>query len=576
MDKRNNRVSLLLRITSVLTFTSLIILFGLTWISNWDPFIWTLTQYLGPLLFLGIWTPLAGSFLTLRPEISSIRKTFFPVLFGSILVVLGALLLNQRLILLLLEAISGLFILESTTIELFVVTELIFGIILPANEEFMKIIPLIVILQSPIVLFNPEISDSTSEFETHFSVATLRQIGFYGIVSGTIFTFLELFLNQWSAVDASGSTEGIFFQILFRTLFPLHILATFLISLGIGKLKISLVEKQNSRTAILTSSGYFILGWGFHSFWNTINVIYGVYLPDAVIELYSVLAIFGIFAVLLLLFEIINNFRNQPEICLTCGLEVLNPHFHNGYYSNKTLDIHKNIPVPRILTHISVNKLRKHISCPFCFNPLILGTCSTCGASSFVICSHCSGFISETTSLCPHCNKKVTPLIELHLKALSQSETYILGITSLASMAFLLAPLTILIFGQMDGLGSIINPILIFYFLMGLTTLINVIISLLFNRTAGMLVLFCYFLVLILLIFIILIGFMIVGFMRAVVTQDILGLVFVFMGGLFLTFFIYRFIITFFFNYSPVFPEYQIHKNKILGNSLKEVRKDAS
>ena len=134
-----------------------------------------------------------------------------------------------------------------------------------------------------------------------------------------------------------------------------------------------------------------------------------------------------------------------------------------------------------------------------------------------------------------------------------------MGITSLASISFLLAPLSILIFGQ---LGVSASPILIFYFMMGIITLTNVIIALLFNRTSGMLVLYCYFLELALLILIIMGGFVFIGFFRALLTSDFLGLGIVCLEGIILSFLVYRFIYVFLFNYSPVFPEYRINPVK--------------
>ncbi len=507
---------------------------------------------------MGIWIPFAGSFLTLDNEISSLKRTFPSILFGSVLVVLGALLLNTRLLFVILDAISGLFIIETDLISEFVLYELIFGIILPANEEIMKILPIIVVAQTPIVLFNPEKSDPSSEFEKKHSIKTLRQFAFYGIISGTIFTFLELFKYQWSG--GSESTEAVFLQLLFRTLAPLHLLATFLISLGIGSFKIKLAEQQSVRISLLISIGYFLLGWGFHASWNTINVIYEIFRPEAVLELNTVLAFYGVFCVFLLFFGILIIFKREPIICPDCGLEERDFHIHE-----KELVIipkeKKNFFPFRIFKHISVEKFKRKISCPFCDNPLILGACSTCGASSFVTCPHCSRFISETTSLCPHCYKKIRPLIDLHTTALSRSETFILGITSLASIAFLLAPISVLLLGQIEG-GAVIIPILIFYFLMSIITLTNSLIALLFNRTSGMLVLFCYFLELALLIFIILTGFIITGFFRAFLTGDLLGLGLVCVGGGILSFIIYRFVYIFIFNYSPVFSEYQINPLK--------------
>lgn len=519
-----------------------------------------MTQYLGPLLFLGIWAPFTASFLNL--EYYSVKKTLPSILFGSILVVLGALLLNNRLLFLLIDAISGLFILENLDdTSIFVVNELIVGIILPVNEEIMKIIPIIVVAHAPIVIFNQEKSDPSADFYTRNSIMTRRQFALYGIISGSVFTFLELFLYQWQS--SSIEPESIFIQLLFRTITPVHVLTTFSIALGIGTLKAKLLEQRKSKLiSILACSWYFLLGLGFHALWNSINVIYGVYFPDAEMELLFILGILGIISDLVLLTMILIFLRHEPRICNQCGFEEIGRHLHADQdlrtRESEQKESHRFFSLVTFFSYISVKKLRKRLSCPFCLNPMTLGTCSTCGARTFLTCPHCNGFISETTNSCPHCSKKIKPLIELQTTAFSWPETMILGVSSLASIAFLLAPISIFIFGQMGEMGELITPILIFYFLMSITTLVNIIVALFFNRTTGILVLFCFFLELALLVFIIIGGTVASGFLRSIFTMDIIGLGMFCLGAVILYFIIDRFIHKFYHNFSPIFPDYEI------------------
>ncbi len=559
--QQSNQFPSFFRIISLISFLILGSLLAASWISQWNPFIWTMTQYLGPLLFLGIWTPFAASFINI--EKYAIKKTLPAIIFGSILVVLGALLLNNRLLFLILDTISGIFMLEGDLNEtsLFVVNELIVGIILPTNEEIMKIIPILVVAHAPIVFFNPEKSDPSADFFTRSSIMTRRQFALYGIISGSVFTFLELFLYQWQS--SSTEPELIFIQVLFRTLTPVHIMTTFYIALGIGTLKTRLLDQHKTNLAtILTSSWYFILGLGFHGLWNTINVIYGVFRPDAEMELIFVLAILGIISDLILLTGILIIFRQEPHLCNHCSFEELGKHLHLEQVirarESEQKESRRIFSILKFFSYFSVKKLKKRLSCPFCLNPLTLGTCSTCGARTFLTCPHCNGFISETTTVCPHCNKKIRPLIELQTKALSWPETMILGVSSLASIAFLLAPLSIFIFGQMGEIGVLITPILIFYFLMSITTLISIIIALFFNRTTGILVLFCFFLELALLAFIIIGGTLISGFLRSIITLDIIGLGMFCLGAVILFFIMDRFIHRFYHNFTPIFPEYEI------------------
>ncbi len=535
----------------------------------WNPFFWTLTQYISPILFLGIWVPFAMSFLDLELDSISFKRTFPVIIFGSILVVFGALLLNTRLIFLILTAITSFFNMntEINQIGSFVVNELMLGIIGPANEELMKIIPIIVIANTSIVFFNPEVDDF-KEFNTKSSIMSVRQFGLYGIISGTIFTFLELFLYQWQIIGSGGSNQEIFTQISLRTLAPIHVWATFLIALGIASFKGRLAELQTIKTAFFSCMGYFIIGWGFHAFWNSLNVYFNIFLPQEEIILFFMLCTLGVIVNILLFFGIMFIFKTTPSLCPHCGYQEKGIHYHHttkepqhDFYQSRYENVRSFV---NLFSHLRRNQLKKSLGCPFCYNPLILGTCSTCGARTFVICPQCNGFISETTTKCPHCNKKINPLVKLRNNVLSWPETIILGVTSLSSIAFLLAPITILLFGQINSYGAIIIPILVFYFLMSITTILNIIIALFLNRTAGMLVLFCYFLEFVALIFTILVSLIIIGFFRAIFTLDIIGLVIIFLSSSIIVFLGYRFIHTYYFNYSPIFSEYNLEPLKNL------------
>jgi hypothetical protein len=468
---------------------------------------------------------------------------------------------------LILNAINGLFDLntEIDQIGTFVINELMVGIIGPANEELMKIIPIIVITHATIVFFNPELDD-LKEFDTKSSIMSVRQLGLYGIISGTIFTFLELFLYQWQIFGSGGDNQEIFLQISLRTLAPIHVWTTFLIALGIASFKGRLAEHQTVKAAFFGSIGYFVIGWGFHAFWNSLNVFFSVFLPEEETILFLILGTLGLLVNVLLFTGIILIFKTTPYLCSHCGYQEKRIHFHYTIMEPKPEDSKIRFQNMRslvnIFSHLRRKRMKKTLGCPFCFNPLILGTCSTCGARTFVICPQCNGFISETTTKCPHCSKKINPLIKLSNNTLSWPEAIILGVTSLSSVAFLLAPITILLFGQLDGYGAIIIPILVFYFLMSITTLVNVVIALFLNRTTGMLVLFCYFLEFVALMFTILGGIVVIGFFRAILTLDIIGLIILSLSGVFILFLGYRIISTFYYNYSPIFSEYDLEPLK--------------
>lgn len=558
-----NKIRIFLRLISLTSFILLVSFLFLSWYTEWNPFFWTITQYLGPIIYLGIWIPFAASFLDLELKSISFKRTFPIIIFGSILVVFGAILLNTRLMYIIFNALTSLFNMNTELDEVssFIVQELILGIFGPLNEELIKIIPILVITRTSIVFFNPE-NDDLKDFDSKSSLMSNRQIAFYGIISGTIFTFFELFLYQWQLFGVNEANFDIFIQILLRTTAPLHVWTTFIIALGIGSFKGRLAENQKFSTAFFSFLGYFIIGWSFHAFWNSLNVFFGVFYPDESMFLFGSLFVLGIIITILLFFCLIAQFKTTPYFCSHCGYEERGIHSHHSPIKsdlNKAQVRFTHIPsFLRFFSHIRKKKLIKKLSCPFCFNPLILGTCSDCGTRTFVVCPNCNGFISETTAICPHCKIKIKPLIELRNKTLSWPETIILGVCALSSMTFLLAPITVLLFGQLDSFGAMITPFLVFYFLMSITVLLNIVIALFLNRTTGILVLFCLFLQFILLMFTILGSMIIIGLFRAFLTFDVLGLGVLLLGGvsaLFLGYFVYN---VFFLNYSPLFSEYNL------------------
>jgi hypothetical protein len=439
------------------------------------------------------------------------------------------------------------------------------------NEEIMKIIPILVVVNAPMIVFNPEKDNPSADYRASSSIMTLRQFGFFGIMSGTIFTFLELFLYQW-LLSGSAQAESIFLQLLFRTITPIHILTTYIIALGIGKFIISKAEIKDNKRALLSSSKYFIVGWGVHALWNTINVIFAFIFPDDEITLTIVLAIFGIIADVILFVGIIRIFRRKPLICKICNLEESDMHIHEIQYNKPRR--HSRPSSLKFFTHFSTKKLKSKFSCPFCQNSVITGTtCSICGGRLFLACPYCNSFISETTTTCPSCKKKLISFIDMQWKTLSLQETFILGVSSLASMAFLISPVSLLFFGQLGEIGEILTPFLLIYFLMSLIILSNVIIALFFDKTSGMLVLYCFFLELSLLVLIILNGIVGVGILKAIITLDLLGLILLSLGGFIVSYVGYRFFLVFYVDYSPVFPQYQIQPD-FLNLSTMEVMHD--
>jgi hypothetical protein len=53
-------------------------------------------------------------------------------------------------------------------------------------------------------------------------------------------------------------------------------------------------------------------------------------------------------------------------------------------------------------------------------------------------------------------------------------------------------------------------------------------------------------------------GIVIVGILRAIIIGDILGVLILILGGIFLYFLIYRLVFVFYYNYSPIYSEYNL------------------
>jgi hypothetical protein len=531
--------------------------------------VWIFTQYCAPLLFLGIWIPYALSFFVdSKTELKSLNRTFGIAIFGSVVVVLGALMLNTHLLSLIVNLIFGLFNLDGDNLlSNFLINEIPIGILLPLNEEFVKIIPIIVISQTGVLILDTE-EDNLQNAIIHRrqSIVSRRQYAIYGITSGVVFTFLELFLYQWQSIEAAVDPfSEVFEQVLLRTVAPVHILASMLLALGIYNFKIRIAEDKTKKIALLSSVKYIILGWGIHAFWNSLNVYFAVYLPSMMEELSVILLMLGMLVNFTLVFYIWKVFQKSPDFCKSCGLEG---RFHN--HRNTTPSINSNISIIRKIfsfpLRISQTKLSYSYICEYCFNKITKGACSNCGARNYLACPSCNAYISETTSVCPNpkCSKKIVSLIENQFVTLSRIETWVIGVSALASLTFILSPLSILFWLNQETFPPI--AIFIFYFIIGLTIIINIFIALFINRTSGILVLNCFMSNILLLIFLSAVGTILLGFLKSIFYLDVLGAIILFIAFFIIIFLIERIISVIFRNYKPYFPEFKEDEQLVVSN----------
>ena len=560
----------LLRFVSIFSFTAILILLFIsqsTFVYSQE--VWIFTQYCVPLLFLGVWVPYSLSFFVdSKNELKSLNRTFLIAIFGSVIVVLGALMLNTHLLSLIISSMFGLFNLEGDNLLInFLTNEIPIGILLPLNEEIVKIIPIIVLNQASVLILDTE-GDTLEKaiVDRYQSVVSRRQYALYGITSGVVFTFLELFLYQWQSIEANIDPFSIVFQqVLLRTVAPVHVIASMFLALGIYNYKNCLAEDKSKMIAFLSSIKFLLIGWFIHAFWNSLNVYFAVYLPSMTQELFGVLLIFGLCINILLTYYIWKVFHRSPELCKSCGLEGK---FHK--HRKITPATKPTVSVFKKLLSFPLRISRRHLSysyiCQYCFSKITKGACSSCGARIYLACPSCNTYISETTNVCPNpsCSKKIVSLIENQFVALSKIETWIVGVSALASLAFILSPMSILFWMRQESYPPL--AIFIFYFIVGLTILINIIITLFINRTAGILVLNCLMLNIVLLIVISAIGTALNGFLKSLLYLDLIGAIILLFALIFIIYLVKKTITIILENYKPVFPEFREHDQVVTYN----------
>ncbi len=549
----------LLRGLSITCFLLLIILLLLSRNSGQSSLLfWQITQFCGPLLFLGIWFPFALSFLLdSSVEMRSLSRSATVMIFGSIIIVLGALMLNTRMLFIIMGSISNLFeIRVDDLVGQFFLWEMTTGLLLPLNEEIIKILPILVLSHAAVVSFDPEdekIVVRTPQIKQ--ILISRRQYVLYAIISGTVFTFFELFLYQWESIQPSlDPFSDVYFQITLRTLAPLHILSTIFFALGIYTLNGRLTGTISKRMAILSSIKYFLLGWGLHSFWNSLNVYFAVFLPEMQDLLYLLLFGIGIIINISLILIIWRIFRITPRFCVKCGFEGIN-HFHP-----EKVITSENVAPSRgfsfLPPRISRFRLASRYICPNCFNKIRTeGTCAHCGSRIYQTCPNCNTFLSETTTICPNCRKRIISLDEMSFRSLSMVETWIIGVSVLTSLVFTLTPLSILFWLRQEAI-LIPLPIYLFYFIMGLIIVISTLITLFFNRTMGILVLYCHILNLFLLGIISLFGSSFIGILLSIRLTDPIGGILILGISIILYSLFKRIFNLFYHSYHPIFPEF--------------------
>ncbi len=549
----------LLRVLSITCFLLLITLLILSRDSGQsDLLLWQIAQYCAPLLFLGIWVPYALSFLLdSSVEMRSLSRSIMVMIFGSIIIVLGALMLNTRMLFIIMGSVSNLFEIQASGLAgQFLLLELTAGVIIPLNEEIIKILPILVISHAKVISFNPDEGKlSLDSSQITQILISRRQYILYAIISGTVFTFFELFLYQWESIQPSlDPFSDVYIQLALRTLAPLHILATIFFSLGIYTLKTQLTGVISRRVALFSSLKFFLLGWGLHSLWNSLGVYFLVFLPEMQDLLYMILLVLGVIINISLILIIWRVFRITPDFCTNCGFEG-NNHLHSE----------KKITTERVTPSRGLNILPPRISrfrlaskyiCPHCFNKIRTdGICAHCGSRIYPTCPNCNTFLSETTTICPICRRRIISLDEMSFRSLSMVETWIIGLSALTSLAFILTPLSILFWLRQEAI-LIPLPIYIFYFIMGLVIVISMLITLFFNRTMGILVLYCHILNLFLLGIISLFGSSFIGILLSIRLSDPIG-GFLVLGIIIIMYsFVKRIFTLFYHSYRPIFPEF--------------------
>lgn len=482
----NTKFFVLLSIIPLITFFTLLTEFLVSYSFYWDNF-----KLLLPIIYSFFW-PLLVLLIFSRQGLYQIEKELLKrftrvLVILSIISVVGTLLFNTRMIYLILAITrSDLWSFGIGETNL-VFNLLLVSIFVPIIEETFKILPIVVLA----LLSGKYIYSIGSEKHYPFTTSglifrSIRVPFIFGIISGTMFNLLEIFLYVWINLGNLPSSDQILvlLQLLLRMINPLHILSTGIATIGVVKFIQVLLIRQNQQSNIksflVKFLPYFLIAVFIHGFWNGLATILGYLFGEE--ETYSITGLFiilGLFLNVILLIVIIKVNSNflKSKTCKTCPVIGVN-HFHTKDSFEQKLK--KKSILDRVSYYLTQNKKEKLV-CEFCTNPIEhFGTCTKCGASIYIACPKCETLISPVDKECPNCNKNIIPIIHFPFNPpLSRLETFFTGLTGIISISLISGILGVFsVHSDIAGEQAVESSLLMFYFLFGLCGISGVFLTL--------------------------------------------------------------------------------------------------
>lgn len=349
---------------------------------------------LGPTLTFLFYISLPLWAFSLEFRTQSFRLGFIFVILGGVIGVMFALSVNTRAILLPI-------ILLEFGIDPELAGFIFSAVLVPFIEEFAKFFPVYIVGRLTIL----------NEYgKEHRLVNNPLQLLYFGLITGAVFNILETYLYTWNVGYVFQTDDPLIwfataFQIVLRSLNPLHLLASMLSTLGL------LYVLYNSPESSVGSRQNFV-GWiGYlaavilHGLWNGAAVltdrlpgliIYDVQISwiNILLLISSLIVVFGIILVMM---------YYSPSFCDNCGL------WHDNQLHNNKSNAYLKIS---LLGQI----LKGEYRCTTCSKIHYQSTCPQCNSTELYRCEGCYHAVPVYERTCWNCKRELKPIYDDILK----------------------------------------------------------------------------------------------------------------------------------------------------------------
>lgn len=512
----------------VLTITSLLFYAFMSRFTN--DFVWEVTKFFSPILFMFLWPLLGVTILGWwRIPAAEIRliTRFFPLAFLlSVTSVLGTLLLNSRFFTLLSIGLPA-----GLEVQIFLI-----ALLGPAIEELLKVAPAIFLL----LLVGPRPTASPGDdppLSAYFdrlpglSLRSERGVLLFGLLSGTTFTVLESLL--YVTVNSAGAEPiQAFTQLAVRLGAPLHVFATTVATAGV----FNALKRYHTRGGdygrfdmVKEFLPYLLFAWVVHAIWNGTAILVSNYFPADDLSYLVIFALYGFVINLsllgFLLYKAIHLRHNYH--CTHCPLLTSSHNHENiprdflGYHLTR-------LPIPAFDKTDPKKGYYQSYLCQFCGVPSNGSTCANCGASLFTMCPTCSVLCAPTDESCPNCSVGFTSVVDSMMRpSLRTSDVFFVGVTAIVALSLLSSSVAVFAFANQSQVAPLIN-FMVLYLVFGFSGLVGV-YKVLFTqaRGEGLLVTYAFGTTLVASVVSMLLATSVVGMLTFAVESLIVGVLFV-------------------------------------------------